>query len=367
MTAPHADFIPHSRPTLGAEEARAAARVVASGQLAEGPQAAQLEAEAAAFLGRPHAIAVSSGTAALHLVLAAMGIGAGDEVIVPSFVCSALLNAVNYTGATAVPADIDAATLNLDAQDAARRLTRRTRAVILPHMFGLPADLDRFLELGVPIIEDCAQSIGSVHRLKPLGSRGRAAVFSFYATKVLSAGEGGLVATSDRLLAERVRDLKTYDRRDDYRVRFNYKLTDIQAAVARVQLGRLEGFLRRRREIADRFRSAFQSLPVRLPPACAGHIYFRFVVDMGTDSAPAIRRAAQHGIGCERPVHTPLHRLLRLPGFPQTEDAWRHCISIPIYPSLSQAETEKIIQVMGDILSGAACGGSPPPPAKTEN
>ena len=345
------NFIPHSRPTLGEEEAQAAARVVASGQLAEGPQTAHFEREFAAFLGQPHAIAASSGTAALHLVLAAMGIGPGDEVILPSFVCSALLNAVNYTGAEAVLADIEAATLNMDPLDAARRLSRRTKALIVPHMFGLPADLDRLLELGVPIIEDCAQSVGAFHGSRPLGSRGRAAVFSFYATKVLAAGEGGMVVTSDRELADRVRDLKTYDKRDVYRTRFNYKLTDIQAAVGRIQLGKLSHFIHRRRQIARRYRTAFEMLPMRLPPDSPAHIYFRFVADVVTDSAAVIRRAAQQGIGCELPVHTPLHRLLNSGGFPQTESAWRQCLSIPIYPSLADSEVEKIIRVISDLLT----------------
>ena len=133
---------------------------------------------------------VSSGTAALHLALAAMGVGPGDEVVVPSFVCSALLNAVTVTGASPVMAEIDPATLNLDPQDVERRLTLRTKAVVVPHMFGLPADLDRLLALGVPLVEDCAQAIGARYRGRPVGSHGKAAIFSFYATKVLATGEG---------------------------------------------------------------------------------------------------------------------------------------------------------------------------------
>jgi perosamine synthetase len=343
-------FISHSKPTLGEEEARAAAAVVASGRVAEGPVVAAFERELCAYVGVPHAVAVSSGTAALHAVLAAMGIGPGDEVIIPSFVCSALRNAVSYTGAASVPADIDAATLNLDPQDVERRLSRRTRAVILPHLFGLPADVDRFLGLGVPIIEDCAQSIGASRGLRPAGSSGQAAVFSFYATKVIATGEGGMVATASPELAARVNDLKTYDKRDDPATRFNFKLTDIQAAVGRVQLARLNSFIARRRAIARRYRSAFQSLPVRLPPEDAGHIYFRYVVDVGADCSDFIRRAAQAGIGCDRPVYIPLHRLLHLDGFPATERAWRRSVSIPIYPSLTDDDVERIISVVSDLL-----------------
>jgi dTDP-4-amino-4,6-dideoxygalactose transaminase len=257
---------------------------------------------------------------------------------------------VTVTGAAPVMAEIDPATLNLDPQDVERRLSLRTKAVVVPHMFGLPADLDRLLSLGVPLVEDCAQSIGARYRGRPVGSHGEAAIFSFYATKVLATGEGGMVATGARSLAEAVRDLKTYDQKDDYRLRFNYKMTDIQAAVGRVQLGRLDGFIRRRREIAGRLRAAFQGLPVRLPPDDPGHIYFRFVVDLGADGAAFIRRAHQEGIGCERPVHTPLHRLQHLAGFALTERAWKQSVSIPIHPSLSDAEVGRIIDVVSRLL-----------------
>jgi dTDP-4-amino-4,6-dideoxygalactose transaminase len=247
-------------------------------------------------------------------------------------------------------ADIDPATLNLDPRDVERRLTPRTRAVILVHMFGLAADLHRFLGLGVPIIEDCAHSIGAVQGTKPLGSFGQAAVFSFYATKVIATGEGGMVATPSGELAERIRDLKTYDKKSDYRLRFNYQLTDIQAAVGRVQLARLDRFIARRRDLARRYRAAFKDLPVRLPPDDAGHIYYRYVLNAGTGCGNLIRRASRRGVGCDRPVHTPLHRLLGQAGFPHAEQAWRQSLSLPIYPSLTDADQEQVIEVVSDLL-----------------
>lgn len=347
---PALPYIPHSRPTLGEEEARAAAAVVASGHVAEGPAVAAFEQELAAHIGVPHAVATSSGTAALHLALAAMGIGPGDEVVIPSFVCSALLHAVNYTGAVPVLADIDPATLNLDPGDVERRLSPRTRAVILVHMFGLAADVTRFLGLGVPIIEDCAHSIGGTHGTRRLGSFGQAAVFSFYATKMIATGEGGMVATTSRALADRIRDLKSYDKKNDHHLRFNYQLTDIQAAVGRVQLAKLGRFIAHRRDIARGYRDAFQDLPVRLPPDDAGHIYFRYVLDTGTDCTDVIRRASRNGIGCSRPVHTPLHRFLGQPGFPHAEKAWQQCLSIPIYPSLTDTDQERIIAAASGLL-----------------
>ncbi len=344
-------FIPHSRPTLGEGEAQAAAGVVRSGHIAEGRALAGFEEALKARLGVAHAIGASSGTAALHLVLAAMGIGPGDEVIIPSFVCSALLNAVAFTGASAVPAEIDPRTLNLDPDDVRGRLSAHTKAVIVPHMFGLAADLDAFIELGVPVVEDCAQAVGGTYRGRPLGSLGCASVFSFYATKMVAAGEGGMVATGSADLAARVRDLKTYDRKDSWRPRYNYKLTDIQAAVGSVQLGRLDDFIRRRREIARRYRRALGALGLVLPADTPEHLYFRFVVDLGSDGTRFLEHARRRGVGCERPVHTPTHRLLNRTGYPLTEQAWRQCVSLPLYPSLSDDEAERVIAVVAGLIA----------------
>ncbi|MCU0559801.1 MAG: DegT/DnrJ/EryC1/StrS family aminotransferase [Desulfobacterales bacterium] len=343
-------FIPHSRPTLGEEEAKAAAAAVASGQIAEGPEVEAFEREVAGFVGLPHAVAVSSGTAALQLALTAVGAGAGDEVVVPSFVCSALLNAVAAAGAVPVPADVEPETFNLDPADVAGRLSPRTKAIVVPHMFGLPADLDRLAALGVPLIEDCAQAIGAEHRGRAVGSVGQAAIFSFYATKMMATGEGGMVATGSAALAANVRDAKSYDKKHDLRRRFNFKMTDIQAAVGRVQLRRLSEFIRRRCAIAERFRAALQGLPLGLPRPEPGRIYFRFVVDAAADAAALLRQARGRGIGCERPVHTPLHRLLGIEGFPMADAAWRRAVSLPIYPALTDEEAERIIAVVTGLL-----------------
>jgi perosamine synthetase len=159
-----------------------------------------------------------------------------------------------------------------------------------------------------------------------------------------------MVATASAELAARVKDLKTYDKREDHAPRFNYKITDIQAAVGRVQLRRLAAFIHRRRAIAGRYRAAFQDSAARLLPEDAGHIYFRYVIDIGAECSTFIRRAAQAGIGCERPVYIPLHRLMKLDGFPRTEQAWRQCVSIPIYPSLTDAEVERITDVVSGLL-----------------
>jgi perosamine synthetase len=190
-------------------------------------------------VGIHSAVTVSSGTTALHLALAALPIHPGDEVIIPSFVCTALLNAIRLTGATPVLADCDETHFNLSVTDVKKRLSSRTKALIVPHLFGQAADLNELLAIGLPVIEDCAQSLGSRYEGKMTESFGTLAVFSFYATKFLATGEGGMVASSDAGLMEHIRDLRYYDEKDDDRIRFNCKMTDMHAALGRSQLRRL--------------------------------------------------------------------------------------------------------------------------------
>jgi perosamine synthetase len=214
-------MIPHSRPFIDEEDAREVQRVLLSGQLAQDGEVAHFESRMASFVGVKGAVAVSSGAAALHLALMALKVGPGCEVIVPSYVCPAVVNAVLYTGATPVVADIDPGSFNLSPEDAKRRVTAKTRAVIVPHMFGLPADLDALEALGVPVVEDLALALGSRRHGRRTGGFGTLAVCSFYATKMMATGEGGMVLGSDGVLLADVRDLRAMDDKDDFRVRFN--------------------------------------------------------------------------------------------------------------------------------------------------
>jgi len=352
-----ADTISHSKPTLGAEEARAVAEVVASGNIAEGQIVDKFEKAFADYLGIEYAVSTGSGTAALHLSLLAMGVGPGDEVILPSYVCSALLNAVNYTGASPILAEIASGTYNLDAADLKKRVSKRTRAIIVPHLFGLAADLESIRALGVPVIEDCAQAAGTTYDGRFAGTIGQAAVFSFYATKVITTGEGGMVVCRSTKIADRIRDLKSYDRKEDYKIRFNYKMTDIQAAMGLVQLAKLEDFIRRRKTIAEKYRKAFSAYNLMLPPVGQGHIYYRYVLGLKCDPTPWIQAMSRLGIVCDRPIFLPLHRHLGLQGYPLTDEAWQKSLSIPIYPDLT---VEKINRVI-DGIATCADKFSPPP------
>ena len=342
--------IPHSRPTLGEAEAEAVRQVILSGRIARGNAAERMEREFSEGFGLGRAAAVSSGTAGLHLALLALGVGPGDQVIIPSYVCTAVLNAVCHAGAEPVLADIDPETFNIDPRDVAGRITGRTRAIIAPHLFGQPADLDGLLALNIPLIEDCAQALGAQYRGRSVGTFGAAAVFSFYATKMITTGEGGLVACRDETMFERILNLRDYDNRPDYLVRYNYKMSDLQAAMGVVQFHRLTSFIRRRREIADRYCNALRSSPFVLPAETPGRVFFRYVIRVPDDAGPWIDRLSRFGVIGARPVYRPLHRYLGRQGYDRSQAAWRSALSLPIYPSLTDQEADCIIAALKDCL-----------------
>ncbi|MBT6147219.1 MAG: hypothetical protein HOH74_17415, partial [Gemmatimonadetes bacterium] len=265
-------MIPHSCPTLGEEEARAAARVVQSGHVAQGREVEAFEAEVAERLGRTHAVAVSSGTVALGLTLSALNVAEG-RVLMPSYVCSALLHATRQAGAQPALADV-ADDGNLAATTA---VSEPLRAIIVPHLFGQPAPVAAIAGAGVPVIEDLAMALGT----RDVGGEGIAAVCSFYATKVItSAGEGGMVVTDDAGLAREVRSRREYDGQDPGVLRWNAKLTDVAAAVGRIQLRRLDEFVAARRHLADAYRTALASTRFKLPPDQPAANHYRFVLGL---------------------------------------------------------------------------------------
>ena len=346
------EIIPHSRLSISDSDIQAVVSVLKSGQLSQGPKVREFESKLALFIGKKKAVAVSSGSAALHLALLALDVEGSDEVIIPSFVCSAVLNAVNYTGATAVIVDIDPLTFNISVEAAKRAITRKTRAIIVPHMFGCPAEIDKLSELGIPLIEDCAQSIGANFKGQKAGSFGLLSVFSFYATKVIAAAEGGMVLSDSEDLISRIKDLREYDNRDDYILRYNYKMTDIQAALGLNQISSLEKFIARRREIAARYFQEFKKCNFSLPDLKKGrdHIYYRFVIKTKDSASEYLEKFHQKKVMCRRPIYIPLHIYLNLSGFPHTLEAWHKTISIPLYPSLREEEIEKIIAIVKEIF-----------------
>ncbi|MHC4605531.1 MAG: DegT/DnrJ/EryC1/StrS family aminotransferase [Planctomycetota bacterium] len=344
-------MIPHSRPMVGREEERAVVRVLRSGQLGGGAEVERFEAELARRVGAASATATHTGTAALHLTLLAMGLGRGSRVLLPSYVCMAVLNAVRYVGARPVLVDVDPETCNIDPADAKRR-ARGASAVIVPHMFGLPAPLDAIARLRIPIIEDCAMSIGARRKGRPVGSFGQASVFSFYATKMLASGHGGAVATSRARLARRIRDLVNYDNRNDDRVRHNYRMSAVAAALARVQLRRAGEFVKARRRIAEFYYARLGALSIALPPG-ENHVFYRFVLRAGRRLE---RRLGRRGIEAKRPVYRPLHlyRSERSGNYPGAEELHRTAVSIPIYPALTRDARRRVAEAVREAADALA-------------
>ena len=351
MTQPVAP-VPHSRPTLGEAEAKALASVLASGQVAQGPQTDTFERGVAELVGVRGGVAVSSGTVALEVALLGLGIGAGDEVILPTYVCAAPWLAVTRVGATPKLVDIEPRSYNIDPASVRQTLSPRTRAVIVPHLFGLPADLTALQSCGVPLIEDCAQTVGAVERGRRVGSVGRATVCSFYATKLLCAGEGGMVLSNDAGLLEQWRALREYDERDRLNpLSYNRKLTDLQAALGLVQVNRFQELARRRAAIAARYGAELGALGLTLPVVPEGrtHVYYRYVVRIPESAGPLdgiMQRLEGRGVQCRRPVFRPIHRYLGEAGFPASEEAHARALSLPIYPSLTDAEAASVIQAL---------------------
>ncbi len=346
-------MIPHSRPSIQQEEIRAVTDVLQSGHLAQGAVVERFERGMAAYLGLAGGVAVNSGTMALEVALRVLDVGPGDEVVLPSYVCPAPWQAVQRVGAQACLVDIEPETFQIDAGLARAAITSRTRAIIVPHLFGLPADLTALAQLGIPLIEDCAQTLGATEQGRSVGSVGVLTVCSFYANKLLCAGEGGMVLSNDSVLLEKARALREYDGSPSLNPQAtNLKMTDLQAAVGLAQLGRLPRFLERRVHLARQYREALAGTSVVLPvvPAGRSHVYYRFVVRRsGRDElSECLGRLERQGVQCRKPVFRSLHRYLGIEGFPASEAAEANAFSIPLYPGLADGEVAQVIMAMRD-------------------
>lgn len=324
-----------SLPSTGDEEWNAVRDPLTSGWLTQGPRVAEFERAFADAHQAKHGLATTSCTTGLHLVLAAMGIGPGDEVIVPAFTWVSTANVVLYCGATLVLADVDPRTFNIDAQDIAHRITDRTKAVIAVHLFGLCADVDAIRAVvpsHVPIIEDCACAAGATYKGRFAGTLGLAGVFSFHPRKSITTGEGGMVTTNDAALAECCDQLRNHGASISEEVRhhgprpyllpdfnllgFNYRMTDLQGAVGSVQLRKLTQFIAERQKWAEFYREEMKSISwLRLPevPENGQHAWQSFVTYVDPQLAPAPRndlmeRLQSHGIATRPGTHA-IHML----------------------------------------------------------
>jgi perosamine synthetase len=382
-------MIPITKPLLGSQEAEATRAVVESGWVTQGPRVAEFEQAVARYCGTDEAVAVSNCTSALHLALLVLGVGAGDEVICPSMSFIATANAIRYTGATPVFADIDARTFNLDPDAVEAAITPRTKAIMVVHQIGLPVDIDAFREIGqrhnMKVLEDAACAIGSRYKGVPIGGHTQMACFSFHPRKVITTGEGGMITTNSSDYARRLRLLRQHGMSVPDTVRhgskrvvieeymclgYNYRMSDIHAAIGLEQMKRLDEIVRRRRELAARYTEAlgnhpwlepawvpdyatpnFQSYAVRLRPEAplGRNQLMQRLLDAGISTRPGIMVTHTESAYHEIPARQPLK---------QSVDASNSSLLLPLFPQMTFKEQDEVLRHLAAMGSSAGSGDS---------
>jgi len=382
------DRIPLARPVIGEAEERAVLEVLRSGQLSLGPRLGEFERRFAEIVGAPHAAAVSSGTAGLHLALRAVGVAADvatcsdREVVTSPFSFVASSNAGLFEGATPVFVDVDPVTLNVPSDAVAAAIGERTAALLPVHIFGVPAPTPQLEALGVPIVEDACEALGAVHPDGvPVGGRGHPAVFAFYANKQITTGEGGMVTVGDPAIKARIDSERNQGRApgmawlDHDRLGFNYRLSDIQCALGIAQLDRLEELLGGRAAVAAGYAERLASLAERtgleLPPtdaelagtevAGARRSWFVYVVRLpaGVDRNAVVTELDRRGVQT-RDYLPAIHLFsfyrerfgFRAGQFPVAEDAARRGLALPMFPGMTEEQLDRVVAELTDVLIG---------------
>ena len=338
-TAGQQALIPHSRPWLTEADRQAVKAALDSLMIADGELSREFEGAAAEFLGQSGGVSTPDGTAALYLALRALNVGPSDEVVVPTYVCEAVAQAVRWTGARAALCDVGEDWC-VSVDTVRRAMTRRTKAVIVVHTFGIVAEMQPIVALGLPVIEDLAQAFGASSSERLAGSFGAMSIASFHATKCLTTGEGGMAFARDTEALARLRALKISDHR--------LPMSNLQAALGLSQLSRYGEFLARRAQIAEQYR---RSIPAGcLPPATVLErtMHFRFPLLVDGDVEHLMAEFAARGVLAKRGVDALLHT--EAGAFPGAESAFTHTLSLPIHPSMSNLETERVIEAAQQVL-----------------
>lgn len=374
-------FLPYARQSIDASDVRAVANVLRSSHLTTGPAVEKFERKFADMTGAKYAVAVSSGTSALHVALAAAGIGPGDEVVTTPYSFAATSNAILHAGAVPKFADIRPDTFNIDPEWVEKEIRKRTRAVLAVHFAGLPCDLDHLRRIcrrrGLRLIEDAAHALGAVYKGRPIGSVGDLTTFSFHPAKHITTGEGGMITTSSKVFAERMRRFRNHGitadvnqrikqnswKYDIHEIGYNYRLSDIHCALGMSQLDKLGRFVRRRREIALMYRSELRNLDeIVLPEGekTAGtiHSWHLFMVRLRlnrirADRDAVFRELRRKGIGVN--VHyMPIHLFkyyrtrfgCRFGDFPNAERLFQEALSLPLFPSMTRSDVRRVVKAL---------------------
>ena len=358
-TPPGPPPIPVAKPLLGEEESKAVAEAIASGMIASGPRVAAFEKAFAAFVGAKHAVATSNATTGLHAALVALGVGPGDEVVLPAFTFIATANTVLFSGATPVFVDVDPETYNLDLDAVEAAITDRTRCVMPVHLYGNPAEMDALQELAerheLKVLGDAAQAHGAAIGARKVGTFGDCECFSFYPTKNMTTGEGGVVTTDDADLAERVRSFVNHGRAkselgtyDHARLGHNFRMTDVHAAIGLVQLRKLPDWNEKRRQNARALSQGLKDAGLGLPEERPGttHVFHQYTVRTPErDGLMGRLKAAGIGYGVYYPK--PLHGYPHLARFkrhetPESDRAAREVLSLPAHPALTPQDLDRV-------------------------
>ena len=362
------EFVPMSAPDISEEDVQAAAEVVRSGRLALGPKTEEFERLVAEYVGVKHAVAVSSGTAALHLIVKALGIGPEDEVLVPSFTFVASVNVILYEGAKPVFVDIEPDTYNLDPEDLENRITPRTKAIMVVDVFGHPAEWDEISRIaekyGLKVIDDSCEALGAEYKGKKLGQFGDAAAFAFYPNKQMTTGEGGMIVTNDDQVAKLCRSLRNQGRGEmgawleHERLGYNYRMTEMSAALGVSQFRRIEELLAKRERVARMYTERLSELEWIRTPVVRPYVrmsWFVYVVTLaeGMHRDPVMKALAEEGIptrGYFSPVHLQPYVRRRLGTkegmLPVTESAARRTIALPFHGNMTEAEVDMVVEAL---------------------